>query len=116
VLDGPATPDPDAADPAGAAGSAGSGGTTGADGSSRPGSVESELARLTRESLRRSEELREIASRLPAAVSRRSVLGQMVSGIVHAPDRPRVARRVVGKVVRTPVDLGRAAYVRLIGR
>jgi hypothetical protein len=78
--------------------------------------VEAELDRLRQESVRRQEELRVIAARLPAALSRRTVLRQMVADVVHAPDRGRVARRVVLKVLRTPVDLGRAAAARLDGR
>ncbi len=71
-----------------------------------------ELDRLARESAVRQRELLAIAAQLPAAVSRRSLLRQMVLDLGRAPDKPEVARRVVVKALRTPADL----YHRASGR
>ena len=71
-----------------------------------------ELDRLARESAARQRELLAIAAQLPAAVSRRSVLRQMILDLGRAPDKPEVARRVAVKALRTPADL----YRRVSGR
>ncbi len=64
-----------------------------------------ELEELRDESRRRQAELRELAAALPPAQSRRGLVAQMFSDLVRAPDKAGVVRRVMGKVVRTPVDL-----------
>ena len=66
-----------------------------------------ELEQLRDESRRRQAELRELAAALPAAQSRRQLVAQMFSDLARAPDKAGVDRRVVVKVVRTPVDLVR---------
>jgi cell division septum initiation protein DivIVA len=70
--------------------------------------VEARLDALQTESQQRRAELRAIAAELPQATSRRAYLSAMVRGLADAPDKPIVAKRVVLKVVRTPVDLIRS--------
>jgi hypothetical protein len=81
----------------------------GADATAAAVDVADELDRLARESAARQRELLAIAAQLPAAVSRRSLLRQMVRDLGRAPDKPEVARRVVVKALRTPGDLYRRA-------
>ena len=64
-----------------------------------------ELEELRAESRRRQAELRQLAAALPPAQSRRQLVAQMFSDLAHAPDKAGVARRVVVKILRTPVDL-----------
>lgn len=67
--------------------------------------VEARLDQLEAESKVRREELRSLAAALPEATSRRAYLAAMASGIVHAPDKPTIVRRVVAKAFRAPVEL-----------
>ena len=70
--------------------------------------IEVRLDLLERESQDRRAALRALAEELPAATSRRAYLSAMVRGVVEAPDKPMVAKRVVLKIVRTPLDLVRS--------
>ncbi len=70
------------------------------------------LDELERESQERRAELRALAAELPAATSRRAYLRSMVTGVLDAPDKPQVAKRVVLKIARTPVDLVRRVRAR----
>lgn len=74
----------------------------------QPSDIEARLDALEAESKQRRDELKAIAASLPEATSRRAYLSAMVRGVADAPDKPTVARRVVGKVLRAPVDLVRA--------
>lgn len=64
-----------------------------------------EIEELRTASRQREAALRDIAAQLPAAVSRRAVLGAMVNDLRSVPDRRSVAKRVVAKILRTPSDL-----------
>lgn len=70
--------------------------------------IEQRLDALQRASEERRAELRAIAATLPEATSRRAYLASMARGIASAPDKPTVAKRVVAKLLRTPVDLVRS--------
>ena len=74
--------------------------------------VEAILDELQRESLERRAELRALAAQLPEATSRRALITSMFASVAAAPDKPTVAKRVLLKSLRTPVDLVR----RLLGR
>lgn len=76
-------------------------GTAGAD-TSGADAVEARLDDLQRESELRRRELRDLAALLPEVTSRRAVVSSMVASVVHAPDKPLVAKRVGLKVLRTP--------------
>ena len=69
--------------------------------------VEARLDALQRESEARRAELRALAATVPAATSRRAYLAAMARGVVDAPDKPLVAKRVVLKALRTPAELWR---------
>jgi len=69
--------------------------------------MEAQLDELQRASEARREELKALAAAMPEATSRRRLVKQMVSEIVHAPDRTSVAKRAILKVLRTPTDLVR---------
>jgi hypothetical protein len=69
--------------------------------------IEQRLDELQRESEARRSELRALAAQLPEATSRRALVRSMASSVVHAPDKPQVAKRVLLKVARTPVELVR---------
>ena len=71
--------------------------------------IEARLDELQHESQARRAELRALAVDLPAATSRRAMVRAMVGSIVHAPDKPMIAKRAVLKVLRTPADLFRRA-------
>ncbi len=70
--------------------------------------VEARLDALQAASQERRAELRAIAAELPEATSRRAYLSAMIRGIVDAPDKPLVVKRVLLKIVRTPVELIRS--------
>ncbi|MDW3216957.1 MAG: hypothetical protein R8G01_23400 [Ilumatobacteraceae bacterium] len=74
--------------------------------------IERRLDELERESQERRAELRALAAELPAATSRRAYLRSMVTGVIDAPDKPQVAKRVASKVARTPADLVRRLRAR----
>lgn len=78
------------------------------DGSTAPDEIELRLDALEAESKQRREELKALAAALPEATSRRAYLSAMAKGIAAAPDKPTVAKRVVGKVLRAPADLVRS--------
>lgn len=67
--------------------------------------IEARLDELQRESQQRQLELKALAAALPGATSRRAMTKSMVASIVHAPNKPLIARRLILKVLRTPVDL-----------
>lgn len=67
--------------------------------------IEARLDELQRESELRQVELKALAAALPEATSRRAMTKSMVASIVHAPNKPLVAKRVILKVLRTPVEL-----------
>ncbi len=69
--------------------------------------MEAKLDELQRASDARREELKALAAAMPEATSRRLLVKQMISEIVHAPDRSSVAKRAILKVLRTPTDLVR---------
>lgn len=76
----------------------------------------SQLDELQRASEARREELKSLATAMPEATSRRWLVKQMISEVVHAPDRTSVAKRAVLKLLRTPADLVRRASGRVRGR
>ena len=78
---------------------------TGVDAALDRDEVERRLDELQRESEVRRAELRALAAELPEATSRRALVRSMFASVVHAPDRPLVAKRVVLKLLRTPSDL-----------
>jgi hypothetical protein len=67
--------------------------------------IDDELMRLELESNRRSAELKTLAAAVPAVMSRRAVVAAMIADLRRAPDKWTVARRVVTKVARLPVEL-----------
>ena len=67
--------------------------------------VHARLDELQRESEERRAELRALAAELPAATSRRALIRSMAAGVVRAPDKPMVAKRVGLKMLRTPIEL-----------
>ena len=69
--------------------------------------MEAKLDELQRASDARREELKALAAAMPEATSRRLLVKQMISEIVHAPDRTSVAKRAILKVLRAPTDLVR---------
>jgi hypothetical protein len=73
-----------------------------------PTDIGARLDALEHESQERRAELRRLAADLPAATSRRAYLSAMIRGVAEAPDKPTVAKRVLLKVVRTPVELVRS--------
>ncbi|NNE12057.1 MAG: hypothetical protein HKN41_07395 [Ilumatobacter sp.] len=68
-------------------------------------SIERRLDELQRESQERRRELLALAAELPEVTSRRALVRSMASSIVHAPNKPLVAKRVVLKVLRQPIEL-----------
>ncbi len=76
------------------------------------GVVDEQLDELQRESLARREELRQIAAALPEATSRRALVRSMFRSVAAAPNKPTVAKRVVVKILRSPVDLFRRSRTR----
>lgn len=74
--------------------------------------VEQRLDDLQRESEQRRTELRTLAAQLPEATSRRALVRSMASSVIHAPDRPLVAKRLALKLARTPADLLRRVRCR----
>lgn len=69
--------------------------------------IEQRLDELQRESEARRNELRALAEQLPDVTSRRAMVRAMTTSVVHAPNRPLVAKRVALKLARTPADLVR---------
>ena len=69
--------------------------------------IETRLDELQRESQARRAELLAIAAQLPEATSRRVLVTSMFRSIAAAPDKPAVAKRVLLKGFRAPVDLVR---------
>lgn len=67
--------------------------------------IEARLDALQRESEARRAELKALAAALPEATSRRAYLASMVRGVADAPDKPLIAKRVVLKALRAPVEL-----------
>lgn len=71
-------------------------------------SVEELLDDLQRESEQRRIELREIATQLPAAMSRRAILRSVAADVRRAPNKRDMVTRAVGKLGRGFRKLGRA--------
>lgn len=67
--------------------------------------IEQRLHELQRESQERRRELLALAAALPEVTSRRALVRSMAASIVRAPNKPLVAKRVVLKVLRQPVEL-----------
>jgi len=74
--------------------------------------IEAQLDQLQRESQQRRTELMALAAALPEATSRRALVKSMIGSVVHAPNRPLVAKRVVLKLLRTPADMLRRLRAR----
>ena len=74
--------------------------------------IEARLDELQRESEERRRELRSLAAELPEATSRRALVRAMASSVLHAPDRPMVAKRTVLKLLWTPADAVRRLRAR----
>jgi hypothetical protein len=70
--------------------------------------VDAELRQLRDETLARRAEVRALAEALPLAVSRRTLLGQMVRDVMGHPDKGRMTGRAVRKVGRAPGKLVRS--------
>ena len=77
-----------------------------------PGAIEARLDQLQRESDTRRAELRELAAALPKATSRRALVRSIAASVVHAPNKPLVAKRTILKALRTPLDLWRRLRAR----
>lgn len=73
--------------------------------------VEQVLGELKTEALARRAEVRALAEELPAAMSRRAVLGGMFRDLVHHPDKPGVIRRAIAKLGRAPRKLARMLHL-----
>ncbi len=69
--------------------------------------IEGELAVLTDQALERRAEVRRLAEELPAAMSRKTLLLQMVDDVRHHPDKRRMAGRAVAKLGRGVKKVGR---------
>jgi hypothetical protein len=67
--------------------------------------IEQQLDDLEAQSRARQAELRELAAALPAAMSRRMLVKQMLHSVRDAPDRGTVVKRTANKIVRTPAEL-----------
>lgn len=74
-------------------------------------SAEQALAALKIEAQERRAEVRTLAADLPAAMSRRAVLGGMFRDVVHHPDKPGVVRRAIAKLGRAPRKLARTLHL-----
>lgn len=66
-----------------------------------------ELSALKDEALERRAEVRRLAEALPTAMSRKTLLVQMVSDVRHHPDKRRMFGRAVAKVGRGFKKAGR---------
>jgi len=73
--------------------------------------IEARLDELQRASQARRAELLAIAAQLPEATSRRVLVTAMFRSVVDAPNKPTVAKRVLLKGLRAPVDLVRRRRV-----
>ena len=66
-----------------------------------------QLDQLEAESNVRREELRQIATQLPAAVSRRAVVRSAISDLRNAPNKGEIVRRGARKLMRAPLGAWR---------
>ena len=71
------------------------------------GTVEERLTALERASDERRRELRELATQLPAAVSRRALLEGAARDLRSAPNKADIAKRGARKILRTPIAAAR---------
>lgn len=74
--------------------------------------AEREIDVLRREALQRRTEVRAMAEALPTAVSRRAMLQQMTSDVLHHPDKAGMLRRAIAKLGRAPRKLVRSGRAR----
>ena len=63
--------------------------------------AEAAIAELRAEALARRQEVRSLVADLPVAMSRKTLLRQVVRDAVHHPDKKGVAVRIVNKARRT---------------
>lgn len=63
--------------------------------------AESAIAELRTEALERRQQVRSLVADLPVAMSRKTLLRQVLADAVHHPDKKGVAQRIVNKVRRT---------------
>lgn len=75
--------------------------TENADLRQRVGAAEAAIAELRADALQRRQQVRTLVADLPVAMSRKTLLRQVVSDAVHHPDKRGVVVRVVNKVRRT---------------
>lgn len=69
--------------------------------------IERRLTDLERASDERRRELREMASELPAALSRRALVSGVLTDLRHAPNKGAIARRGFSKLARSPKAVAR---------
>ena len=74
--------------------------TENADLRRRVAAAEAAIAELRAEALARRQEVRALVADLPVAMSRKTLLRQVASDVVHHPDKKGVVVRVVNKIRR----------------
>ena len=71
------------------------------------------LDALETESNARREELRAIATDLPATVSRRALIRAMMHDLRHSPNKGAIMRRGASKVIHAPIHTAKRVQLRL---
>jgi len=74
--------------------------TENADLRQRVAAAEAAIAELRAEALARRQEVRALVADLPVAMSRKTLLHQVASDVVHHPDKKGVVVRIINKVRR----------------
>ena len=74
--------------------------TENADLRQRVAAAEAAIAELRAEALARRQEVRALVADLPVAMSRKTLLRQVASDVVHHPDKKGVVVRIVNKIRR----------------
>ena len=74
--------------------------TENADLRRRVAAAEAAIAELRAEALARRQEVRALVADLPVAMSRKTLLRQVASDVVHHPDKKGVVVRIINKVRR----------------
>ena len=74
--------------------------TENADLRQRVAAAEAAIAELRAEALARRQEVRALVADLPVAMSRKTLLRQVASDVVHHPDKKGVVVRVINKIRR----------------